>query len=124
MKRIWLAVLVLAAVPTGIFAGNTSIVDQNGDGNSQTTFQSGRNFAVTTQRGSGNHAETVQNGINSISVIHQNGTDLSRSTVQSGDFQLSSSTQVTSRSGAGSLHQITGGNIIRSEIIIEITPED
>jgi hypothetical protein len=124
MKRIWLVALVLAAAPTGIFAGNTSIVEQIGNGNWQTTHQSGRNFAVTTQRGSGNHAETVQNGINSISVIHQNGTDLSRSTVQNGDFHISSSTQVTSRRGSGFLHQRTAGTVIRGEIIIEITPED
>ncbi|MEJ2023389.1 MAG: hypothetical protein P8X43_15640 [Maritimibacter sp.] len=125
MKRIWLVAFMLAAVPTGMLAGNTSIVDQYGNGNSQTTEQSGRGFAITVQRGDGNTAGTVQTGRYNISVIHQNGTNLSRTVVQDGDFNISSSTQLTSRTGAESFHQqIAGSPVIRGTITMEIVPED
>jgi hypothetical protein len=125
MKRILIAAVALLALPSGVFAGNTSIVIQDGFANWQSTTQSGSGIAVTTQRGAENHAETVQNGVNNLSVIHQNGTELIRSTVQNGDFNISSTTQVSAAIEAGVTNQqVAGGHIISGEVTIEIVPDD
>jgi hypothetical protein len=125
MKRILIAAVALLALPSGVWAGNSSIVIQNGFSNLQRTTQSGSGFAVTTQRGAGNHAETVQNGINNLSVIHQNGANLIHSTVQNGDNHVSATTQVTAKITAEiTNHQVAGGRVISGETTIVVTPED
>ncbi len=125
MKRILIAAVALLALPSGVFAGNSSIVIQNGFANWQHTAQSGSGFAVTTQKGAGNHAETVQNGVNNLSVIHQNGTNLTHSTVQNGDFHISSTTQVSATNATGSTNQqVAGGRIISGDVTIQVVPED
>lgn len=124
MKPILIAAIALAVLPSGLLAGNTSITIQNGIANLQSTTQSGDGIAVTTQYGSGNEATTIQDGAYNLSVIHQNGSDLSQTNVQNGDFNITSSTQVTSLHGAGSIHQLVEGAVISGDVSIEITPED
>jgi hypothetical protein len=67
------AVLSLAS-SSGAYAGNSSSIVQNGNGNGASTFQRGRdNDSQVIQFGNGNGALVTQRGRNNNAGIGQNG---------------------------------------------------
>src|SRR3981189_2704424 len=65
---------VISRASSGAYAGNSSSIVQNGNGNGAATFQRGRdNDSQVIQFGNGNGALVTQRGRNNNAGIGQNG---------------------------------------------------
>lgn len=101
MLRIFVSAALIFA-PLTVFGQSTSETTQVGVANEAAIIQHGMNMARTVQIGSLNSALAVQNGDGNAAVISQVGNGFSKTIVQSGDYNLNASHQVTAPNYNGS----------------------